>query len=61
MLTMGVPKQALRGKIAADGYDPDVIDMDLEGPAPEGAEAGRGDDGGGDSSGSDSGSGSDSD
>jgi len=39
MLGMGVPKQALRMKTSADGVDPDVIDLDPEGPAPEGAEA----------------------
>lgn len=37
MLAMGVPKQALRVKMAADGVDSDIIDMDPEGPAPEGA------------------------
>ena len=63
MLAMGVPKQALRGKIAGDGLDPAVIDMDPEGPAPEGGGdgGGGGGGGGGDSSGSESDSGSDSD
>ena len=60
MLAMGVPKQALRGKIAADGLDPAVVDMDPEGPAPEGGEMRR-DGGGDDSDGSESDSGSDSD
>lgn len=34
---MGVPKNQLRLRMSQDGVDPDVIDMDPEGPAPEGA------------------------
>jgi len=36
MQSMGVPNQALRMKMSADGVDPDIIDMDPEGPAPDG-------------------------
>lgn len=37
LLGMGVPKNQLRLRMSQDGVDPDVIDMDPEGPAPEGA------------------------
>lgn len=36
MLGMGVPKAAVRIKMSSEGVDPDVIDMDPEGPAPAG-------------------------
>lgn len=38
MLTMGVPKAAVRIKMSAEGVDPDVIDMDPEAAAPPGAQ-----------------------
>ena len=59
MVAMGVPKHVLKGKVESDGLDPDVLDMDPEGPAPEGWEeqlrqAERKADSGDDSGGSDS-------
>jgi hypothetical protein len=36
LLGMGVPKNQLRLRMSQDGIDPEVIDMDPEGPAPEG-------------------------
>ena len=36
MMRMRVPLAPLKAKAAAEGLDPDVLDMDPEGPAPEG-------------------------
>jgi hypothetical protein len=59
MIGMGVPSHVLKAKVESEGLDPAVLDMDPEGPAPEGweeANAPRQED-----SGSDSDSGDDSD
>ena len=59
MMGMGVPPHVLKLKVESEGLDPAVLDMDPEGPAPDGWERAHAPSQ--DDSASDSDSGSDSD